>query len=178
MAACLLKGRWDNVASILGDSGKTRTLSGQIVDKDDLIIQVNGAIDELSSLLGWAGLVQTDEFRGYLRVVQEHLVILGAEISAGGQGVSIINEEQMLYLSELMEKLDRMLPSLKEFILPGQTEASVRIHLARCAARRTEVLMVSLNKEKGIRAKALAYINRLSDLLFVMARYADENPFN
>jgi cob(I)alamin adenosyltransferase len=160
-----------------GDAGETSLGDGSRVPKTDPRIEAYGAVDELNSLLG---LVLSgdlpDEFRPWLEQVQNDLFDLGADLS-----VPLENDRERLRvttgqverLEELCDLVNERLEPLKSFILPGGTEAASRLHVARSVCRRAERLAVDLAGKGSVNPAALAYLNRLSDLLFILARGAN-----
>lgn len=150
-----------------GDKGETGLTGGVRVAKDCALIRAIGDVDELNSLLGLlACKVQTD-IASDVRVIQNDLFDLGGELSSSQV---LIKPESVGWLEEKLDLLNGELPPLKEFILPGGGEAASLCHLARSVCRRAERQLVAANREQVINSELLAYINRLSDLLFVMAR--------
>lgn len=129
-----------------------------------------GDIDELNSLIG---LICTDELPDGIRVllydIQNDLLDLGSELCVPGE--ETMTEKYTQRLEKVLDKLNQDLEPLKEFVLPGGNRGAALCHLARTVCRRAERNLVSLGKEQAVSANALIYINRLSDLLFVVARY-------
>ena len=151
-----------------GDKGETGMATGERVAKDSAIMQVQGDLDELNSLLGILACKIEGEICADVKVIQNDLFDLGGELSCGQ---SLIKQELIDWLEQTLDQLNEDLPPLKEFILPGGGEAASLCHLARAVCRRAERNLVTANREVTINANLLAYINRLSDLLFVMARF-------
>jgi cob(I)alamin adenosyltransferase len=152
-----------------GDDGTTGLGDGSRVKKTERRIEAIGTVDELNSLLGLLLAHQMpDEIRVILTDVQHELFDLGGELSIPGR--SAISEEQVNRLETILDKFNADLPPLKEFILPGGSEASAVCHLARSVCRRAERRVIRLGEEEKINAAATKYLNRLSDLLFVLAR--------
>ena len=160
-----------------GDAGETSLGDGSRVPKTDLRIEAYGTVDELNSLVGLA--LASDlpaEFRPWLEQVQNDLFDLGADLS-----VPLEDERERLRmtlgqverLEELCDLVNEELAPLKSFILPGGTEAAARLHVARAVCRRAERRSVALAEEHEVNPAALAYLNRLSDLLFILARAAN-----
>jgi len=157
-----------------GDSGQTSLFSGERVEKDDLRVEAYGTVDELNSILGMAAsLCRTDRTLEILNELQEQLFVGGGELASGGETPSIgaISEEDWRVLEQWIDELTAQIPKLKNFILPGGTQGSATLHLARAVCRRAERLIVRLSREAGINPELITYINRLSDLLFTLARY-------
>jgi len=161
--------RLSKIYTRTGDKGTTGLGDGSRVDKDDLRVETYGTVDELNSLLG---LVLTcemaDEIRACLTRTQHELFDLGGELCM--PGYTLVPETCVDQLETDLDHFNEDLPPLKDFILPGGSEAAARCHLARTVCRRAERLMVSLAKVEAINETSLRYLNRLSDLLFVIAR--------
>ena len=160
-----------------GDAGETSLGDGSRVPKTDPRIEAYGTVDELNSLLGLAlsgGL--PDEFRPWLERVQNDLFDLGADLSVPLEDERErlrVTAEQVERLEELCDLVNERLEPLKSFVLPGGTEAAAQLHVARAVCRRAERLAVALAAEHAVNPTALAYLNRLSDLLFILARAAN-----
>jgi|GEM_PF-282965 len=156
-----------------GDAGQT-DLIGERVDKDNLKISTIGTLDELNSLLGIA------RAKTPLQNVGEALQYLqGAlfEISAiiAGTSAKDVKVPEAKNLEEVIDEVDKMLPPLTHFILPNGHEGATFLHHARSVCRRSERLVVALNKKEELAKGILEFINRTSDFLFVMARYVNHH---
>ena len=160
-----------------GDAGETSLGDGSRVPKTDPRIEAYGAVDELNSLLGLALAGELpDEFRPWLEQVQNDLFDLGADLSVPLEDERErlrVTTEQVERLEELCDLVNERLEPLKSFILPGGTESASRLHVARSVCRRAERLAVDLDGKGSVNPAALAYLNRLSDLLFILARAAN-----
>src|SRR5262245_2280667 len=159
-----------------GDKGETSLVDGSRVSKADLRVAAYGDVDELNSLLGLARVAiedrQLDEALGK---IQNELFIVGADLASPMTvAVPRIDEERTSEMERLIDLLLEELEPLREFILPGGSELGATLHLARTVARRAERSIVELAAESEINPRALEYLNRLSDLLFVMARVANK----
>ena len=157
-----------------GDTGKTSLGDGSRVAKTDARVEASGAVDELNSHLGvvLAGELPS-ELRGPLERIQNELFDLGADISvpyAEGDGRLRIEQAQVDSLEALCDRFNEPLPTLKSFVLPGGSEAAARLHVARAVARRAEIGVLRVRPANPL---ALTYLNRLSDLLFILARTAN-----
>jgi len=154
---------------------ETILISGQRVFKDDLRLEACGAIDELSSLLGVvrAFLVDGDKVSEALLRIQEHLFVLGSQISALGSNRSRlkIGDKHVKYLVDLIREYEEKLPQLTRFIYPGGVPAGALLHLARAVARRVERLLVALSRRFQLDPIVITYANKLSKALFLLARY-------
>jgi cob(I)alamin adenosyltransferase len=161
--------RLSKIYTRTGDKGTTGLGDGSRVDKDSLRVETFGTVDELNSHIG---LVLTgeidDSIRDCLTRTQHELFDLGGELCM--PGYTLIPESCIEQLENDLDRFNEDLPPLKDFILPGGSESAARCHLARTVCRRAERLMVSLTKVEDINEISLRYLNRLSDLLFVIAR--------
>jgi cob(I)alamin adenosyltransferase len=160
-----------------GDAGETSLGDGSRVPKTDPRIEAYGTVDELNSLLGLvlAGPLP-DDFRPWLAEVQNDLFDLGADLSVplGDRRERLrTSRAQVERLETLCDLVNERLEPLRSFVLPGGTEAAARLHVARAACRRAERLVVALAAESAVSPESLAYLNRLSDLLFILARAAN-----
>ncbi|HKX32575.1 MAG TPA: cob(I)yrinic acid a,c-diamide adenosyltransferase, partial [Blastocatellia bacterium] len=159
-----------------GDAGETSLVDGSRVRKDDPRVTAYGEVDELNSWLGLARTGLTDQqLAEALGTIQNELFIVGADLASPlTVQVPRIGEEQIEQMEQLIDLLLEELEPLREFILPGGTQLGATLHLARTVARRAERTVVSLMAREEINEKTLKYLNRLSDLLFVMARVANK----
>ncbi len=159
-----------------GDDGTTGLFGGTRVLKTDARVEAYGTLDETNALLGLAraaGL--SPESDALVARVQAELFTLGAELAcAPGReaklGFALVADEEIARLEQAIDHLDAALPALKTFVLPGGSPASATLHVARTTARRAERALLRAHAERAVRAEVLQYLNRLSDLLFVMAR--------
>jgi cob(I)alamin adenosyltransferase len=161
--------RLTRITTRTGDDGTTGLGDGRRVDKGDLRIEALGDVDSLNSLLGVvlsqpvsAGL------RDILVSVQNDLFDLGAEVCIPGHVV--LSEDHLARLESHVSSLNSTLPPLKEFILPAGCAAASHTHVARAACRRAERSLVRLHRAEALPGIGLAYLNRLSDLLFIVSR--------
>jgi len=161
--------RLSKIYTRTGDKGTTGLGDGSRVDKDDLRVETFGTVDELNSVIG---LVLASELntpiRDCLTRTQHELFDLGGELCM--PGYTLIPEICVDQLEIDLDKFNEDLPPLKDFILPGGSESAARCHFARTVCRRAERLLVSLGKVEDVNEISLRYLNRLSDLLFVIAR--------
>ncbi len=163
-----------------GDEGKTRLYGGRIVFKDDPRIEVCGTLDELNCIVGLVLSVKSaGRLKKVLRSVQNDLFLISAELAApdmkGKKTFKIkFNHQKIRELESGIDDLDRKLPPLKNFILPGSgTLTASQLHLARSVCRRAERRLVTLSRHEKIDSNIRIYLNRLSDLFFMLARYAN-----
>jgi len=140
---------------------------GSRIAKDELVIHAIGEVDELNSQLGVLACHTSDDFTVAIRTVQNELFNVGAELS---MGEVLIKQENIDWLEASLDELNLSLTPLKEFILPGGGIAASHCHVARSVCRRVERSLVSLSKQAILNKYLMAYINRLSDYLFVLAR--------
>ena len=161
--------RIDDVVTKTGDKGETSLGDGTRVPKDDLRIECYSTLDELNASIGVIrahGI--SHEHNSVLARIQNELFDAGAELAV--PGLTKITENHIDTLEQDIGRLNAMLEPLKEFILPGGSIASAQCHQARTICRRAERRMVTCQRTHPINAQCLIYINRLSDLLFVLAR--------
>lgn len=162
-----------------GDQGQTGLFGGARVSKASLRVESYGDVDELNSVLGTVRTESIDPvLEGLLQAIQEELFVLGAELArAPGKdvdiGVALLTEDEVLRLERAIDQLEGDLPPLQTFILPGGSRAAAQLHVARSVCRRAERHVVALAESDAIRPELIRYLNRLSDLLFVAARYAN-----
>lgn len=166
----------------VGDKGQTKLSSGQSVDKDDARIEAYGTVDELGAVLGVAieaiRVLPEGDARDrmviYLKRIQNELFDLGSELSYDGDfgKMPVVSEGQVKRLEAEIDAENKDLPKLRSFILAGGGLASATLHQARTVCRRAERRVVSLGKAAEIRPEVRRYLNRLSDLLFVLGRVA------
>lgn len=159
-----------------GDEGKTDLwASSERVSKASERIEAYGSVDELIAVLGHAAALSEPEIASDIEDVQQHLHIVMAHLADREEkGDKEITAEQVSHLEELIDDYNTAVPWLDSFILPGGSDAGSYLHVARSTARRAERRIVALAEEQGVDEQVLTYINRLSDLLFVMARYQND----
>lgn len=161
-----------------GDGGETSLFGGQRIAKDALRIEAYGSVDELNSLLGVVRAMKpASEIDTLMRQLQEELFVLGADLATPldvqSKNVPRIEQRHIDFLERQIDRMDAQLTPLTTFILPGGSPVGAQLHLARTVCRRAERLTVRLKKEEAINALTVVYLNRLSDFLFVLARYAN-----
>lgn len=163
--------RISKVVTKTGDKGETGLGDGSRVSKDDPRIDCIGTIDELNSFIGFAKVAITDdELITFLEKIQNDLFNIGGSLAMPGTEIETVDEAYIAALEQQVDTWNSELPTLKEFVLPGGSEASARLHLARTIARKTERKLVGLHKNEPLPEQWLQYINRLSDVFFVLAR--------
>jgi cob(I)alamin adenosyltransferase len=169
--------RLNKIYTRTGDDGTTGLVDGTRRAKHDPRFEAVGAVDEANSVLGWA-ILALDEAAELVRV-QNDLFDLGADLATPGgdfapsEMVLRIVPAQVDWLEQRIDAANESLEPLRSFILPGGSEAAARLHIARTAARRAERAMTALAAAEPVNPAALAYVNRLSDYLFVLARVAN-----
>ncbi|PIQ25299.1 ATP:cob(I)alamin adenosyltransferase [bacterium (Candidatus Blackallbacteria) CG17_big_fil_post_rev_8_21_14_2_50_48_46] len=158
-----------------GDTGETGLWGGRRVSKHDLRIQAYGSVDECNALLGLAICEAPESLKPLLIDLQNQLFVLGADLASpeASEHIPRIQAEQVSALEKAIDAAEADLPPLTQFILPGGSKAAAGLHLARTVARRAEREVVALMQAEAINPHALTWLNRLSDLLFVMARSAN-----
>ncbi len=176
--------RINRVYTRSGDSGETGLVGGDRVSKSDLRVACYGELDELNSVLGLLKEELTEkkkELFPVIELLQQELFDLGSEVATAAgceyPGMWRVGEVNVTALEKLCDRFGDGLPELESFILPGGTKAAGWFHVARCVARRAErslVLLHQLDIENGVQTNGniIKYINRLSDLFFIMARYS------
>lgn len=161
-----------------GDAGKTSLIGGTRVLKSDLRIEAYGTVDELNSYIGLVSdYCDDDEAKTVLKEIQDRLFTIGSELACDpNKDVKLpipdLHESDVELLEKEMDKMDKELPRMKNFILPGGLPAVSFMHVARCVCRRAERCCVGLEENSGnVNPLIIKYINRLSDYLFMLARY-------
>jgi len=161
--------RLSRIYTRTGDAGTTGLGDGSRVAKDNPRIEAIGAVDELNSQLGvLLADMSVESIAKHLTGIQHDLFDLGGELSI--PGYHAINEAHVARLESLIEEFNADLPPLKEFILPGGSQAAALCHVARTVCRRAERRVVTLSAAEQISPLVQRYLNRLSDLLFVVCR--------
>lgn len=158
-----------------GDSGETGLWGGQRVPKHHLRIQAYGTVDECNAILGLALIDCPDELRPLLLALQNQLFVLGADLAnpTASSQIPRMTAEDVLCLETWIDTHEAHLQPLQQFILPGGSITAARLHLARTVVRRAERAVVELMQAESINPHVLTWLNRCSDLLFVLARRAN-----
>lgn len=161
--------RLSKIYTRTGDKGTTGLGDGSRVEKDHIRVEAFGTVDELNSAIG---LIRAEELpQGMDELfseIQHRLFDLGGELSI--PGYTVIEAGNTLALEQTLDNYNESLPMLKEFILPAGGRATAQCHLARTICRRAERRVYTLSKSETVNSASIAYLNRLSDLLFVIAR--------
>lgn len=163
-----------------GDKGKTRLYGGEVVNKDHPRVEIYGTLDELNS---WLGLINSNEsekdVQDILTKIQNHIFDISSLIATPDGKIreqlkSKINLLDHHFIEEFIDKINDKLSPLQNFILPGGSQLSSFYHISRTVCRRAERNLIKLFENEEIENEILIYLNRLSDLLFVLARYANK----
>lgn len=157
-----------------GDVINTSLYGGEQISKDSLIVDAYGTIDELNSFLGFArARVAEKDIQDMLKEIQNDLLRIGSDLATPLDRkalVTRISAGDVKNLEQIIDKYDKGLPKINKFVIPGGSVESAVLHTARSICRRAERRLVTLKKERQINDDVIMYINRLSDLLFVLAR--------
>ncbi|MBP7173113.1 MAG: cob(I)yrinic acid a,c-diamide adenosyltransferase [Cloacibacterium sp.] len=168
-----------------GDSGETSLYGGTRVSKANIRVESYGTIDELNSFIGVAkSLIENQEIIHQLKKIQFDLFTLGSESATPTDKLKLANGKSRLSLmignveitelEQWMDNMEEKQDPLKFFILPGGGKAATSLHVARTVCRRAERCLITLNEIEGVRPELIQYLNRLSDYLFVLARYVSK----
>jgi cob(I)alamin adenosyltransferase len=158
-----------------GDQGQTSLHGGTRVDKDCLRVEAYGTVDELNSWIGWTRTeCDDDSLSTILDTIQRELFELGADLAGDSHTKPRIDDHHIADLERHIDHMCAALPQMKHFILPGGSPLAARMHVARTVCRRAERLCVRLARQQAVDPRAVIYLNRLSDLLFAMARRANQ----
>ncbi|MBD7924372.1 ATP:cob(I)alamin adenosyltransferase [Xanthomonas sp. GW] len=161
--------RLSKIYTRTGDDGSTGLGDGNRVGKDSARVAAYGTVDEANSAIGVVlACALADDVRTLLTAIQHQLFDLGGELCIPGHAA--IHDADIDALEQHLDRYNDTLPALKDFILPAGGEAAARCHLARTIVRRAERETVALSRQDAVRPEAVRYLNRLSDLLFVLAR--------
>ncbi|MHA2080333.1 MAG: cob(I)yrinic acid a,c-diamide adenosyltransferase [Candidatus Thorarchaeota archaeon] len=163
-----------------GDKGKTGLLSGERIDKANPRVEAYGTVDELGATLGVAKIHASKRTAGYIHNIQLKLFLINAELATNPESLETqnplgdlqrITAEDVELLEKIADDLSEELPLLSNFVIPGGTQAAAFLHVCRTVCRRAERRIVYFASIEPVNEELIRYINRLSDLLFVMARY-------
>lgn len=156
-----------------GDGGRTSLMNGISISKSDDRIEALGAIDELNSAVGLAKVLADEPLKDKLSAIQRELMQIMAGIADPGNAEYHVADEQIKALEKDIDNMEASFPRTRDFVLYGGCEQSARLDMARAIARRAERRFQKTAKLYGADPKALQYVNRLSDYLYMAARYAD-----
>jgi cob(I)alamin adenosyltransferase len=159
-----------------GDKGTTSLVGGVRVKKTHIRLEAYGTVDELSAHLGWLNTYLTGNELQFLQAIQHKLFSLGSYLATDTTQTKLrtdagIQPEDIVVLEKEIDRLDALLPKLTAFILPGGGADAAAAHVCRTVCRRAERRILALDEEADVAPEALAYVNRLSDYLFILARY-------
>ncbi|MFX0056452.1 MAG: cob(I)yrinic acid a,c-diamide adenosyltransferase [Candidatus Hermodarchaeota archaeon] len=169
-----------------GDKGETGLLSGERVGKDNPRVEAYGTVDELITVLGIAKShldIASDPIAKYTHHIQQTLFYVAAELATNPENVDPasdirtlkrVSEDDVTQLENIADELTDELPPLSNFVIPGGTPASAFLHQARTVCRRAERRVITFSRIQKVNRELIRYLNRLSDLLFVMARYVNQ----
>lgn len=161
-----------------GDSGTTSLFGGKRINKNSARIEAYGTVDELNSQIGViVSQNPPKDIIGKLLRIQKELFVLGTNLATPHAVKTKISKITRSYVNRLEKEIDnwnKNLPALRNFILPGGSETGAQLHSARTIARRAERTIVSLSRQEKINKNILSYVNRLSDWLFILARYVNK----
>lgn len=157
-----------------GDKGKTSLFGGQRVSKTDLRVETYGTVDELNSYIGLAStFVRQQKLKVVLTEIKSDLLDIGSHLATPGAKEPTFLLERITAIELLIDTLTATLPELRNFILSGGGKAGGFLHVARTVCRRTERMVIRLSQKEEVSSIVLQYFNRLSDLLFTLARYVN-----
>jgi cob(I)alamin adenosyltransferase len=164
-----------------GDKGSTSLIGGTKVPKNDIRIETYGTVDELNSWIGLIrDLLQDNDFNNELKEIQDRLFTIGSSLATDAEKepkmkLPDLHQEDISFLEKRIDEMTAALPAMKSFILPGGHPTVSSIHIVRCVCRRAERLAVNMQQnELFIDEKVIQYLNRLSDYLFTLARFAGQ----
>ena len=169
----------DSIYTRKGDKGKTGLLTGERIEKDNPQVEAYGTVDELVTVLGIAKVHSGTRIAGYLHTIQQRLFNAAAELATSHDDDEIfgflerINESDVTDLERIADELTEELPPISNFVIPGGSKSAAFLHQCRTVCRRAERRVISLSGLKSVSPDIIKYLNRLSDTLFVMARYAN-----
>ncbi len=168
-----------NIYTRSGDAGETGLLGGRRVRKDDLRVEAYGAVDEANSAVGWCRATPglPGEVAELLAGIQAELLRVGADLAAPegatAGGIHRVGPDEVAAIERAIDRIDGDLPALRHFILPTGHPAAAALHMARTIVRRAERRCVQLAERDGQCGHIIVYLNRISDLLFVLARHVN-----
>jgi cob(I)alamin adenosyltransferase len=161
-----------SITTKTGDAGDTSLANGERISKAHVRVEAYGTVDELDSFLGLAKHFLPDYEREIIEEIQRDLFRVAAELAKGEKYVRLINDEDVEKLTKYVHYYEESV-KLDSFVIPGETIPSAYLDVCRTVARRSERLVVRLSKEEAVRSDIVKYLNRLSDLLYIMARFVE-----
>ncbi len=157
-----------------GDGGTTGLFTGERVDKDSMRVEAYGSVDEANSFLGMARAVCHDEtVKQEIYKVQKINMLVMAELASNSDNNAYITLNHILDLEKMIDLLEMELPPLNSFIIPGDTQGGAALDLARSTVRRAERRVITLKRHENVAENVIIFLNRLSDLCFVLMRYEE-----
>ena len=160
-----------------GDKGQTSLWDGERVDKDSLRVECYGTIDELNATIGIArSIVEDPEIKGFLLDIQRKLFYVGGELATRNEEKKFhsMKESDVIELEQIIDKCIGRIDNIDKFIIAGSTLASAQLDFSRTVARRAERLIIKLNRVENINPELIKYVNRLSDALYALERYLED----
>lgn len=160
-----------------GDKGTTKLFTDQEVSKDHIRVEAYGTIDELGSFIGWVKHSTDEEIKTFLEKIQNQLFVVGGHLASEGFDYPFqIVEQDIVEMEKMIDRLKVRpdFPPLENFIIPGSTEIAGRFHIARTICRRAERRMITLAKMHEFDPLNIKYVNRLSDVLYTIARLYEQ----
>jgi len=163
-----------------GDKGTTGLFSGERIAKDDKRVEAYGTVDELITSLGVAKIHSSKRIADYIHEIQQVLFYIAAELATNRESVEdkenlasikTVNAADVVRLENIADEVVEELPLLKNFVIPGGTKGASFLHVARTVCRRAERRIITYSRENEINPEIIRFVNRLSDLLFVLSRY-------
>lgn len=164
-----------------GDKGDTGLLSGERIEKDSVRVEAYGTVDECITVLGVAKIHSNERIASHIHKIQQTLFYIAAELATNMDNIESpddwrlvlkrVNADDIKRLEVLADELSEELPQISNFIIPGGTKGAAFLHQARTVCRRAERRVIAFSRLEQVNGEALKFLNRLSDLLFVMARY-------
>lgn len=158
-----------------GDSGETGLFSGERVEKTSIRVESYGTLDELNAALGVAKVFASTKVMTIIGNVQRRLYLVNSELASTDDSnlVRKTGKEDVTWLEVVMDDLSEEMPVINHFVIPGGTKSGACLHLARTICRRAERIVIRLSHETTINPEIIRFMNRLSDFIFVLARYAN-----
>ncbi len=160
-----------------GDKGQTSLFDNKRVDKDDLRVEGYGTIDELNTFLGLSkNFIEDKDIYKLIHQIQRKLFDVGAELATEDESKRpiTIKEEDIIFLEEKIDEYTEKIKKPDHFIIPGAGKASAFLHVARTVCRRAERRIITLSKKTGVNSYLIKYVNRLSDLIYILARCTED----
>lgn len=162
-----------------GDKGTTALVGGSRAEKDSLKVEAYGTIDEVISNMGVAySFMEDEELKAEIVDIQNKLFVLGAELASDENGLKYLKEridqKDIDTLEKIIDKYMEKVGPFKGFVTPGKNRTSAMLHVARTVTRRAERVIITLSREDKVREESRKYVNRLSDVLYAMARFEEE----